>query len=160
MNYRVEEKPPFVIAGKGIRVNQKESFTVIPKFWGSIAGTERLYTLQKHDGLIGKAVLGVCSDFNSEPGKYTYSIAVEADQNADFGEYDRIDIPALTWAVFTSAGSLPDAIQAVWTSIFSEFFPAGNYSPAPGVPQVEVYPPGDVSSDGYRCEVWIPVVAK
>ncbi|MCL6613607.1 MAG: GyrI-like domain-containing protein [Firmicutes bacterium] len=69
------------------------------------------------------------------------------------------EIPAATWAVFTSVGPLPGAIQKVWGRIFSEWFPASGYEHADG-PEIEVYPPGDGQAPDYRCEVWIPIVKK
>ncbi len=162
MDYCIEDKPAFTTVGKGIRVSTAGNShqEAIPAFWRSVSGSERLYTLQKHDGLIGRAVLGVCADFDPVQGAFTYEIAVETVPDVDFGEYTRRDIPAATWAVFESVGGLPGAIQAVWARIFSEFFPTSGYEQAPGLPQFERYPPGDVSSDTYVCEVWIPVVKK
>jgi AraC family transcriptional regulator len=160
MNYQIEDKPAFTIAAKGIRVGTAdgEHSKAIPAFWKSVPHTERLYSLQRPDGVIGKAVLGVCSDAEADMSAFTYSIAVEAADDADFGEYTRIDAPAATWAVFESLGKLPETIQALWGQIMTEFFPSSGYQHAPGLPEIEMYPPGNVSSDDYRCEVWIPIV--
>jgi AraC family transcriptional regulator len=160
MDYRLEDKPPFTIACKGIRVNMNDcdSMRKIPAFWHDTPPSELPYAVQKHDGVIGKAILGVCKDFDRTTGEYTYCIAVEADPAADFGGFERVDVPAATYAVFESVGKLPEAIQAVWSWIADEFLPSGEFEHAP-TPDIEFYPPGE-HSDSYRCEVWIPVVKK
>ncbi len=48
-------------------------------------------------------------------------------------------IPASTWAIFTSVGPLPGAIQSVFGRIFQEWFPATGYKHAEA-PVLEVYP--------------------
>ena len=90
---------------------------------------------------------------------FTYMIAVESDRAPESGEFVAKTIPASTWAVFTSVGPMPRAIQEVWERIFHEWFPATGYEHA-GTAELEVYPPGDGGAADYRCEVWIPVKKK
>ena len=69
-------------------------------------------------------------------------------------------VPAANWAIFESHGPVPTALQTVWKRIFSEFFPSTGYEHAEGLPELEVYPQGDVAAADYVCEVWIPIVKK
>ena len=74
-------------------------------------------------------------------------------------EFSRKIIPASTWAVFTSIGPMPTAIHKVWDRIFQEWFPSTGYEHA-GTAELEVYLPGNVDAEDYRCEVWIPIIKK
>ena len=54
---------------------------------------------------------------------------------------------------------MPDAIQATWRKIVSEFFPNSTYTPTYEM-DIEAYTDGDMSSPDYRSEIWIPVENK
>lgn len=45
-------------------------------------------------------------------------------------------------------------MDAMWTRISTEWFPTYEYKRAADY-GIEVYPPGDSSSEEYTCEVWI-----
>jgi AraC family transcriptional regulator len=159
MDYRIVHKGDFTVVGKSIQVTTKdgENLRRIPKFWeechedGTVA---RLCSIGAD-----KALLGICMDIRHDKEQFTYFIAVEDSTGAqDDGLISR-NIPAATWAVFTSIGPLPGAIQNVWQKIFQEWFPATGYEHTGG-PELEVYPAGDTAAEDYRCEVWIPVVKK
>lgn len=157
MDYRIVNRDAFPVIGKSILVTCKdgEGFRRIPKFWEEchIDGTiERLYSLCP-----GKDILGVKMDMDQDKEQFTYAIAVEGTVATLEKGLTTRDIPTSTWAVFTSIGPLPNAIQEVWLRIFQEWFPATGYQHANG-PELEVCPPGDIGADDYRCEVWIPVV--
>ncbi|RXT07959.1 hypothetical protein EIZ39_11120 [Ammoniphilus sp. CFH 90114] len=71
---------------------------------------------------------------------------------ADEEEFTLRTIPAATWAVFTSIGPMPGAIQQVWSNIFQEWFPSTGYQHS-GRPELEVYPAGDTTAEDYQCEI-------
>ncbi|BDI29497.1 AraC family transcriptional regulator [Capsulimonas corticalis] len=165
MDYRMVEKPGFQVMGKAQRVSTRdgENMKAIPEFWSRTmqeGDVKRLAELTSAGGVVGDAILGVCTEFQYDQQEFTYLIAVEAGAAPPPDGCVVKEIPAATWAVFESVGAMPDAIQKVWGRIFSEFFPSTGFEHAEGGPELEVYPPGDVSSDDYRCEVWVPVVKK
>ena len=90
--------------------------------------------------------------------EFIYAIGVETKAKTIPASFEVIHIPAATWAVFDSIGPMPGAIQGVTKRIFSEWFPATGY--AHPEYELEVYLPGDPSSDDYHCEVWIHVNKK
>jgi AraC family transcriptional regulator len=158
VEYRIVNREAFGVIGKMIRVSSKdgENFRRIPQFW------EECYvngTVDKLRAFHPEGVLyGICMDTDHESEEFTYAIAVEGKfEHPDEAEWSKVDIPASTWAVFPSAGSLPNAIHDVWRRIFEEWFPATGYQHSGG-PEVEFLPPGDDLSADYRCEVWVPVV--
>lgn len=159
MDYRIVQKEVFTVVGKSIRTSTTagENTTEIPKFWGDshADGTVgRIATLGKN-----QEMLGICYDAQQGGEVFKYAIAVETDAVSSDSGFEFIQIPAATWAVFTSIGPMPGAIQEVWGRIYQEWFPTTGYEQAEG-PDFELYPPGDTMSNDYRCEVWIPIVKK
>lgn len=158
MNYKIIEKEAFRVAGKGIRVTTKEGENLkrIPQFWSECyqdGYCDRLCNIE------GKDLLGVCmNDYENE--EFTYIIAREVAKDTLISKgINEWIIPATTWAVFESIGPMPYAIQKVWERVYSEWFPATGYEQAQ-LPQLEVYPEGDINSQDYRCEVWVPIIKK
>jgi AraC family transcriptional regulator len=162
MDYQLVEKPSFPVVGKTLRVSTKdgENMRVIPKFWadshadGSFA---RLARFTSADGVLGDVTLGICLDFAGDMSAFTYMIAIEGKKQDGLEDMTEAAIPAATWAVFESDGPMPEAIQAMWGHIMSEFLPSGEFKHAPA-PDLEVYPKGDPMQPGYRFAVWVPVV--
>lgn len=160
MDYRIVERKEFNVVGKALKVTTKdnESTKRIPEFWnecGKDGTIEKLCT-----ALIGSNVLlGICMDMELEKEQFTYMIAVEGNDISKDSAITARTIPAATWAVFTSVGPMPGAIQKVIEKIYQEWFPATGYEHAEA-PELEVYPPGDTMAEDYHCEVWIPVIKK
>lgn len=157
VDYKIVNREAFAVVGKMIRVSSTnaENFRRIPQFWDECyadGSVEKLRALRP-DG----ALLGICMDMDHQNDEFTYAIAVEGNVSTAEKGLNRSDIPASSWAVFTSTGALPDAIQDVWKRIFEEWFPATGYQHTGG-PELEMLPPGDDLADDYQCEVWIPVV--
>ncbi|MDQ0111035.1 GyrI-like domain-containing protein [Paenibacillus harenae] len=158
MDYRIEEKEAFTVIGKSIEVTCRDGQNLrdIPKFWAECHGNGSVQQVEEAGN--GGNLLGICLEMKPEQGDFTYMIAAETKQDHTDGLTLRT-IPACTWAIFASVGSLPDAIQTVFGRIYQEWFPATGYEHADG-PEIEVYPMGDTTADDYRCEVWIPIVKK
>lgn len=160
MDYRIEEKEAFQIAGLSYEVSCKDgqNFIDIPKLWEVFNQSEapaELYA--KGDG----AIIGVCLDGQPDKETFTYMIATSVDANVADKEkkYTVRTVPAATWAIFTSTGPLPDSLQNVFRRIFQEWFPGTGYEHAGG-PELEVYYEGDTCAEDYRSEVWIPILKK
>lgn len=159
MDYRIVERKEYEVIGKLIKVSSKdgENLRRIPEFWRECYadGTiDRLCSIGA-----GNAVLGICMDMEYEKEQMSYMIAVESNGSFADSSLTTRTIPAANWAVFTSVGPMPGAIQKVWERIYQEWLPATGYEHAEA-PELEVYPEGDTSAPDYRCEVWIPVIKK
>lgn len=156
VDYRIVHREGFRVSGPMIRVSTKdgENFRRIPLFWDE---SYRNGTVDRLRGLRPDGTLvAVCTDMDHENEQCTYGIAAEGVDAPEEG-WTAWDIPPATWAVFTSTGALPGAVQEVWRRIFEEWFPATGYQHTGG-PELEVIPPGEDLADDYRCEVWIPVM--
>lgn len=159
LEYKIVERETFLVVGKALKVSTKdgENFKRIPRFWEECnqEGTCEKLCID----FSAREILGICADIEHDKEQLTYLIAVKGGERYTGKEYVVKSIPASSWAVFTSVGSIPGAIQKVWKSIFQEWFPATGYEHA-CAPELEVYPPGNTSAADYRCEVWIPVIKK
>lgn len=159
MNYKIVKKEQFKVAGIKTHVtnNNGENFKIIPRFWDEIEKDGSRSILEKNKGKLG--IMGICYNFNMETNEFDYIIAIEGDNIHGLENYDVVNIKSNTFAIFESIGSMPNAIQDVWKRIFAEWFPATKYEHADG-PELEVYYPGDPSSNQYKSEVWIPIIDK
>lgn len=159
MEYKIVEKSAFTVIGKSMEVTTRdgENFRRIPEFWNecNADGTS--------DKLIELGIepnwLGICMSMDMEKELLSYWIAVEGTPETNPEGYETTVVPAASWAVFTSVGPMPHAIQQVWQRIFQEWFPGTGYEHTGG-PEFELYPPGDTCAEDYVCEVWIPVMKK
>jgi AraC family transcriptional regulator len=159
MDYRIVQKDAFRVVGKSIKVSTKngDNLRQIPEFWAkcNADGTsEKICSIDNRQNM-----LGICMDFEYEKEEFSYIIAIEDVNNSRDTGFETREIPAATWAVFTSVGPMPHAIQSVCARIFEEWLPASGFEHA-DAPELEVYLPGDPSVEDYKCEVWIPVVKK
>lgn len=159
MNYKIVSKEEFKVAGvsKHIKTKNGENFKIIPKFWDETCEQGIFKVLEKNASNLG--VLGICYNFDKELGEFDYIIAIEGQTIVGLENYEVVTIPKNSFAIFESIGPMPNAIQEVIKRVFAEWFPATKYEHAGG-PELEVYLPGDTSSEDYKCEVWIPVIEK
>lgn len=159
MNYKIISKEEFKVAGVSKHITSKngENLKIIPKFWDEVCSGGTYKILDKNQGNLG--VLGICYNFNKELDEFDYIIAIEGNTLEGKKNYEVVNIPKNSWAVFESIGPMPHAIQDVIHRIYAEWFPATKYQHAGG-PELEVYLPGDPSAEDYKCEVWIPVIEK
>lgn len=67
-------------------------------------------------------------------------------------------VPAGSWAVFSFPGptGYPHVPEA-YARILTEWFPQSGYSRDKNMPNLEVYPAGDINAPEYRWEIWMPV---
>jgi AraC family transcriptional regulator len=169
MDYRIEKKGEISLLGKGRLFSSEDGANLrdIPLFWqesmgdGSWNAIKQLSTKQPQGILKGSTGAALCYKETDTEENWSYMICAEGraeDLPASKG-FEHITISPQTWAIFTSRGALPGAIQEVWKNIFSDWFPTSKYEHAPAA-ELEVYLPGDTSKDDYICEVWIPVIEK
>ncbi len=156
MKYRIVEKKAFKVIGHSIKTSQEDNLKnmSIPKFWDDFNNSPKCDELMKHN--LDDVILGVCYD-GLPDGSFSYLIGVVSTSNEE--GLEELTIPESTWAVFESHGAMPNAIQKVWAEIYENFLPTSQYEHA-CLPDFELYPKGDVLSESYYSEVWIPVVKK
>lgn len=161
MNCRIVNEESFYVLGKtsvhstaGGR--NKRS---IPAFWDECRADGTIGTLL-NAASDAEYVFGICFEAKNGGEEFDYAIAVRCEKDAPVPHgFVKTLFPARTWAVFECVGAMPDAIQKLWDEISAKYFPNAPYRPT-GEAEIEAYPDGDVSDEGYRCEIRIPVVKK
>ncbi|WP_394512252.1 AraC family transcriptional regulator [Priestia aryabhattai] len=160
INYRIEEKEAFRIVGIKERVpiifhgvNPK-----IAAMWESLQD-ETIDKLKKLSNVKPLGLLSASANFSEgrmeEKGELDHYIGVATTKNCP-RNLIKLEVPALTWAVFEAVGPFPDALQDVWGRIYSEWFPSSNYEQVEG-PEILWNEHKDVTSPTFKSEIWIPV---
>lgn len=161
MNYKLIEKEAFYLVGKSITTTAEngENMEKIPMFWAESESNGTIEKLCQIEGM--KHLVGAClmDDLSGKTFEYGICSLIEGSIPVESDEFMTYAVSPQTWAVFECVGAMPHAIQKVWHQIFAEWFPATGYEHAMA-PELEVYPPGDSSSEDYYCEIWIPIVKK
>lgn len=164
MEYRIEKKQAAkIICRRREFTKPGDDYTnrEIPEFWNECG---RDGSIQKLCGYIKdsaqfKGLLGVCFSTEMTDSGFPYGIGAEYDGESDPQDFEIVEIPAYTYAVFTVRGRMPDAFRETYRKICTEFFPQSGYEYSNGV-EIEVYPSADVQNPDYTCEIWIAVKPK
>ena len=164
MEYRIEKKQAAkIICRRREFTKPGDDYTnrEIPEFWNECG---RDGSIQKLCGYIKdsaqfKGLLGVCFSTEMTDSGFPYGIGAEYDGESDPQDFEIVDIPAYTYAVFTVRGRMPDAFRETYRKICTEFFPQSGYEYGNGV-EIEAYPSADVQNPDYTCEIWIAVKPK
>jgi AraC family transcriptional regulator len=161
MDYKILKKPAFSIAmtsRKFTSVNG-QNFKDIPEWWQKFMASsdnQKMTAISegKPGAMTGGVMLGVCYG-EAETGEFSYGIAVELPDGVSPGKFEKMEIPATTWAVFDcTLGNLQDVTK----HIFREWYISTGYE-HPGSPDLEVYLPEGTDQD-MKCQIWAPVVKK
>lgn len=173
MDYKILEKPAFDIIAKSetISAEIEHKFVISPEdwerfwwdYWEGFYRDKRDESLKKlSNGKPGEITgAGYLAVTTIEEGmkSFSYAVGVEKPGIQVPESYEVVHVPAATWAIFESIGTLPETIHDLEDRIFQEWFPSTGYE-HDVKPELEVYLPGDRHSKDYRCQVWIPVVKK
>lgn len=166
MDYRIEKLDAFKVIGKRKQVNKPQNADAtedISAFWkecGMNGSTQRILGYFPNEPKL-KGLLGICFSAELEASKFPYGIGVEYDGRPVVDDdLEVFEIPAHTYAVFTSRGKMPDAFAETYYKIVTEFFPQSTqYEYAKGM-ELEVYPSDKTDDPNYTCEIWIAVNEK
>ncbi|MDD9267742.1 GyrI-like domain-containing protein [Paenibacillus sp. GCM10023248] len=163
MNYRLEEKEAFRIAGimRRVPIVFEGVNPEIAAMWGSLT-EENIVQLKQLSNISPKGLISASVNFSEErmqeKGELDHYIG--AATTSDVPEpWAAIEVPAGTWAVFEAVGPFPETLQNVWGRIYSEWFPSSGYEQVNG-PEILWNEHKDTSSPTFKSEIWIPVVKK
>jgi AraC family transcriptional regulator len=161
MDYKIIEKPAFnvaIMSRKFTTVNG-QNFVDIPKWWQEFMASQDNREMNALSGgkpgiVTGGVMLGVCYG-EVKSGEFFYGIAVELPKGVTPGRFEKMVIPATTWAVFDCTLS---NLQDITKQVFRDWYMATGYE-YPGTPDLEVYLP-EGSGQDMKCQIWAPVVKK
>lgn len=156
INYRIFDKGSFAVIGKQTRVTMidEQNFSEVPKFWEECMNDGSYQWISSKAGKLG--VLGISKGFDKYKYEFNYMIAMEEIQGTIPNVYVSEVIPAATWVAFEAVGPAPKALQDLLRRIYSEWIPSMGYR-HDCAPDLEIFPVGDMFSENYKCEMWIPI---
>ena len=152
MKTRIVNKDAFKVAGiKGDGIQTHECSSIWDKLYeyGSFIELELLGNGQS---------MGLCyGDTLDDRINYmaAYNVSDENLAKAEAMGLELLDVPAAEYFVATLKGSVPQSIQNGWRYIMEEYFPVYGYEHA-GSPDFELYSQGNMTSDDYVMELWVP----
>ncbi|MBU5353132.1 AraC family transcriptional regulator [Paenibacillus silvae] len=163
MNYRIVEKEAFSIAGfmKRVPIQFEGVNPEIASMWKSLT-SEDIDRLKQLSNVEPQGLISASVNFSEgrmeEQGELDHYIGAATSKECP-KDFSKLEVPALTWAVFEAVGPFPETLQQVWSRIYSEWFPSANYEVARG-PEILWNEGKDVSSPEFRSEIWIPVIQR
>lgn len=165
MDYKIEKRDAFKVVckrksvGKPQSANATSDITAMWKEYGADGTMDRLIACLSKNSVM-KGLLGICFSDQLNAEQFPYGIGVEYDGRKIDDDLEVVEIPAHTYAVFTSKGKMPDAFIETYHKIVTEFFPQSTqYEYAEGI-EFEVYPSADITDPNYHCEIWVAVNEK
>ncbi|WP_340373895.1 AraC family transcriptional regulator [Streptomyces sp. SS7] len=158
MRYRVVDRPDFTVVGPRARVplvHRGPNQAVIDFVRG--IGRQRLEQLEKLSDQEPRGIVAVCDDLDpsrAEGTELDYYQGVITSAAAPEGAAT-LAVPAGTWAVFTTSGPAPQAVQELWRDVFTQWFPSNPYRsrPGPEILRTQLSPDGTEAD----AELWLPV---
>lgn len=160
MNYRIVEKEAFRIAGikKRVPIQFSGVNPEIASMWSSL-NEEMIKEMKNLSDTEPSGIISASANFSDgrmeEKGELDHYIGAATVKECP-DHFEKLEVPALTWAVFEAAGPFPDTLQNVWGRIYSEWFPSSNYEQAEG-PEILWNESKDTGSPEFKSEIWIPV---
>lgn len=160
MEYRIEEKDAFKLVGikKRVPIVFEGQNPDIMKMVQAITPEQREKLSQWRNTEV-KTVVNASFDFDDgrseEKGQLDHLIGSITTLEKDFEEFDAVEVPAGSWAIFSVEGPFPQTLQDIWGKIFSEWLPSSNYELIEG-PEISFN--GDMADfQKVYSEIWIPV---
>ncbi len=159
MKYRIVEKDSFRIVGikKRVTLVYSGENPDITAMW-ALLDPEKIGQLKAISNVEPLGLVQASVNFSEgryDGGSLDHYIGAATD-NPCPTNFEVLEVPALTWAVFESIGPAPEAVQHTWARIYAEWFPSSNYQQTEG-PELMWFESKDVTSPTFRSEIWIPV---
>ncbi|NLT57977.1 MAG: AraC family transcriptional regulator [Clostridiales bacterium] len=161
MEFRIEEKPAFYLAGVSARVPmQFEGVnSEIVKLAERIDEGQRQEMRALQDMApceIVNASYDAEANFQKEEGFLTHLIGVLTTREAPHGRLEQVPVGACTWAVFPNRGPFPDALQRTMARVYAEWLPGADYEVIEAPTFSFTKPDADLENHAYS-EIWVPV---
>ncbi|WP_176215270.1 AraC family transcriptional regulator [Cytobacillus gottheilii] len=163
MDYRIEKKESFKIVGvkKRVPIQFEGENQEIIKLAKSITPEQRK-RLHSYANMEPNNIVNASYNFDNErmeeKGSLNHMIGFLTTIESGFDEFEVVEVPALTWAIFASKGAFPKIMQETWGKIVSEWLPSSDYEL---VEAPEISFTGDLSDrNNVYSEIWFAVKKK
>ncbi|MGA5894540.1 AraC family transcriptional regulator [Streptomyces venetus] len=160
MHYRVVDRPSFTVTGFKARVpliHSGPNQAIIDFVRG--LDKQALEQLGKLSDQEPNGIVAVCDDLDPSRAEgteldYYQGVITSSPTPAPEGT-TTLPVPPGTWAVFTTSGPAPRAVQELWRDVFTQWFPSNPYRSRPGPEILRTH----LSPDGSEAdaELWLPV---
>jgi AraC family transcriptional regulator len=162
MRYRVVDRTAFTVVGLKTRVplvHRGPNQAIIDFVRGIDPSVQE--HLEKLSDQEPQGIVAVCDDLDPSRAEgteldYYHGVITSAPAPGATPEgTTTLAVPAGTWAVFTTSGPAPQAIQELWRDVFTEWFPSNPYRsrPGPEILRTRLSPDGTEA----EAELWLPV---
>lgn len=161
MNFRIEKKEAFNIVGimKRVPIIYEGENPEIVAMWKTLT-MEDLDYLKKLSNVEPIGMIQASANFSEgrmeEKGELDQYIGIATTEECP-ESFSKLEVPALTWAIFESTGPFPSTLQETWGRIYSEWFPSSSYQVTEG-PEILSIKTKDLTSSSVTSEIWIPVL--
>ncbi len=155
MEVKIEKKKAFSVAGLSTKISvESKGNNTIPELWQDLIKRDNI----EHLSSLGDGQdYGVCYDFKSQDDLcYMAGFDVKDKQLAISKGFEIVEIPEADYAIIKLKGKVPDCIHKGWEYVMGTFLPENGLKHA-GTPDLEVYTRGNMDSDEYEMELWVPV---
>ncbi len=151
MEVKIEKKNAFSIAGLSLKSGESDDFS---RLWDELFDTKGIDLLLK----IGSGQsYGACFDVKDDKDfSYMAGFDVKNKELAKSKGLEILDVPETDYAIIPLKGKVPECILKGWKYVLGTFLPENGLKHV-GTPDFEVYPEGDMQSDEYEMELWVPV---
>ena len=161
MEFRIEDKPAFYLAGVSKRVPmQFEGVNnEIVKLAQSITAEQRaeMHALQNIEPTeIVNASYDADENFLKEQGGLTHLIGVLTTEETISDRLDKVPVRACSWAVFPNEGAFPDTLQNTMARIYSQWIPSSGYELI-NLPTFSFTKMNEHKKAWAYSEIWVPV---
>ena len=152
MEVKIEKKQSFKIAGLKRKISDNRE---CPKLWVELFEKVSPEFLES----IGTGECYGCC-YNAKTQKdfiYMAAYDVKEEEKALKVGLEIVEISEAEYAVVKIKGAIPESIHNGWKYIVGTFFPENGYEHS-GSPDFEYYYEGDMESNDYEMELWVPIV--
>jgi len=151
LDIRIEEKKGFNFAGVLVAKNFR---SISMRKWQEAMGKLNDIRLKINSDA---QYFGACFEsLDENVFHYMLGNIISDEEDISQTELEILKVPASMYAVVKLIGPVPDCIHEGWKYITDTFFPQEGYRHAE-TPDFEVYSNGDMGSQDYEMELWIPI---
>jgi AraC family transcriptional regulator len=159
MDYRIVEKGAFSIAGihKRVPLVYRGVNPEIAAMWESLSEDD-ITALDALSTMEPRGIVNVSVNFDEgrDEGSLLdhYIGAVTTERVPE--RWQELSVAPSTWAVFTSRGAFPDALQTMWGHIYSEWLLTSGWELNQG-PEILWTADDEFDVPNFHSEIWIPI---
>ena len=157
-SWRIERQSAFRMIGKSIKLStiNHAHYQGILEFWSECQMNGTYAQLMALDSRHPHGIFGMFSAENEETHDIEYSMMVCSNKEIPIGMKEII-ILASSWAIFDCYGPIPYSIRDGWKYLQEEWLIQYPFQHAP-CPELEWYSAGNVYSQNYLSQIWIPII--